>query len=288
MITVVTDSTIYMTREQAADLGVQVIPMRYMVSGQQYLESYSDCNGNFEGLLSVKPSATAQVPVSAFTSVFEELVRKGHRVLCIVISSRLSGAYSSASLAARHINRSADSATKQDVVVVDSQTTAGGLYLLCKQAVKLTKSAPENIPMKEIAAKVEAIRERIGIAFSLDSMDALRRSGRTGIVRQSVSTILNIKPILMCRDGAVVSIGTARGRTEQFRQLLACVPATAKELVINALNLEGDAVQLEQELKLNFSHIQVEKNNIGPVLGIHLGKGAIGLSWLEGKETQEV
>lgn len=273
MITVVTDSTVYMTREQAAKLGTQVVPMRYSAGGQQYLESYSDCNGKFEGLLTTKPSTTAQVPVSAFVSVFEEIIRNGNQVLCLLISSRLSGAYRSASMAARQVNKGRAS---EDVMVVDSQTTAGGLFLLCKQAAYLVQ---EGLELREMAAQLENFRSRVGVAFSLDSMDALRKSGRIGIVRQSVSTILNIRPILKCQDGAVVSCGTARGREELIKGLFSCVPLNAEELVLNFLNPNADTALLEHELQQIMPNVPLIKNRLGPVLSIHLGKGAIGLSY---------
>lgn len=284
MITVVTDSTVYMTKQQAEQLGVRVIPMTYIVEGQRYLESYSECNGDFEKLLSgSKAQSTMQIPVAAFISVFEELIRQGMQVLCITISSRLSGAYRSASVAATRVCRRIG---RDDVMVVDSLTTGGGLYLLVQAAVEALASVKEPPNLKDLVQKMEETRLRIGVAFSVDNMEALRSSGRIGIVRQSVGTILNIRPILVCQDGAVVSRGTARGKSEQIRGLLRQIPLQSCRFVINAVSASTDTSRLEQELKTIFPNYPVRKNLAGPVLGIHLGLGAVAVSWMV-KDTIE-
>ena len=72
MIRIVTDSTVNVTRAQAAKLGLQVLPMGYMVDGQRYLETYTDCNGSFEALLQSKNFLTSQVSFESFVSCFSE------------------------------------------------------------------------------------------------------------------------------------------------------------------------------------------------------------------------
>lgn len=143
-------------------------------------------------------------------------------MLCLVISSRLSGAYSSAMMAARQTGRGR-------VKVVDSQTTAAGLGFLIRRARELVN---QNFTLDQTAMMLENMRSSMGVAFSVDKMDSLRRSGRMGTVPQSASTILNQRPILGLRAGRVVSLGKARGRAEQIAAMIDCVPATAKEIAV--------------------------------------------------------
>ena len=70
---------------------------------------------------------------------------------------------------------------------------AGGTYLLIQKAAE---SIRQERSMEEIIDRLMKLRERIGIVFSVSDMGPLRRSGRLGIVRQSVGTVLNIRPIL--------------------------------------------------------------------------------------------
>ena len=133
MIAIVTDSTAYVTREDARALGV-VVPMTYSIGGNQlYTESYIGENGMFESLLKKNPPGqrTSQATMSAFMSTFEEIRSAGHQVLCLTISSRLSGTYSNAAIAARELGGT-------DISVVDSRTTAGGLLLMARAARRLS------------------------------------------------------------------------------------------------------------------------------------------------------
>ncbi len=272
MIAIVTDSTAYLTKQEATDLGIRIVPMSYTVAGQMYNESYSDQNGDFESLIfkNAGRCTTSQAPRSAFMSVFDELIRQNYEVFCIVISSRLSGTYSSASLAAKEVS-------KDKIVVVDSLSTAGGLSILAKKAKEL---ALKGLSLQEITNVIEKTRDKIGISFSVDNMDALRRSGRLGIVRQSVGTILNIRPILLCKDGAIISYGIARGKTEQIRELVSTIPHNAKEIIVHYLGKRINAEELVSGIKNKFPSIHIRQIELGPVLGIHLGLGIIGISWM--------
>ena len=79
MIAVVTDSTAYLTKKEAYELGIRIVPMSYTISGQIFNENYSDQNGAFESLIFKYSSrcTTSQAPRSAFMSMFDELLRQG-------------------------------------------------------------------------------------------------------------------------------------------------------------------------------------------------------------------
>ena len=201
MIALVTDSTAYLTKQEAISLGVHIVPTGYTIGGKLMQETYADCNGDFEPLLARTPNCkTSQAPIHSFSRIFKKLVQNGYDVLCIVMSSRLSGTYSCACIAAQSV-------PSEKIRVVDSLAVAGSLNLLIKRASALVR---EGHPLDSIAEKMEEIRSQAGIIFSVSNMDTLRRSGRIGIIRQSVGTILNIRPVLLCEDGAISSCGSAR------------------------------------------------------------------------------
>lgn len=77
----------------------------------------------------------------------------------------------------------------------------------------------EGDKLGSVVRYLNKLRGRVRMCFSVDDMTPLRRSGRLGNVKMSISTVLNIKPILELRDGAIVSAGLARGRVEQARRL---------------------------------------------------------------------
>ena len=272
MITVITDSSSYFKKNEALELGIKVVPINYTIDGQNYTESYGDENGDFESLLKVNGKySTAHPNMSAFLSAYEEELQKNNEVLCITISSRLSGTYGTAHAAAKQTE-------SENIAVFDSQFTGGGLYLLIKEARKLIES---GLSLNEIMDKLLAIREKITVTFSVDDMAPLRNSGRIGFVRMSVGTFLNIKPILLCKDGAVVSETVARGNTEIIKKLTERLSEKTQEVVINYIGDNRLATNLYHVIKETAEDLQVTLQNIGPVLGIHLGLKAIAVSFID-------
>ena len=133
--------------------------------------------------------------------------------------------------------------------------------------------------LSSIARQLNKIRERVRLAFSVDDMTPLRRSGRLGNVRMSVSTMLNIKPILEVRDGAVVSAGLARGKMDQCNKLCAVCGDCGGRIVIDSFL--GDEAAERVLVRLAREDRELERRRTGPVLGAHLGKGCVGVAYIE-------
>ncbi len=271
MIAIVTDSTAYIPRSVARSLYTVLVPNHYTVGSRQFDEGYGDENADFAEILAGHkgPFKTSQVSVANFISIFEKLREKDYNILCIAMSSRLSGTYSSACIAAKQVD-------PEKIAVVDSLTTAGGLFLLVKKAAALIK---ENPSLPAVAAELNALKKQIGIVFSVDSMEPLRMSGRLGFVPRSVSTVLNIRPILLCQEGTIVSRGLVRGRQEQIRKLVDYIPADTKEVIVHYLDDSRYMDALIGEVQKRLPHVSYSITKLGPVLGVHLGLGVIGIAW---------
>lgn len=271
MFVIITDSTAYLTRREAQRLGVRVLPMSYSVGGMALSEGFLDENGRFRDLVTQNPRGThtSQVTMGAFLGAFNEELRKGNDVLCLTISSRLSGTYANALIAAREMRA-------DNIVVVDSLSTAAGLRFLVEHAAALSEAGASP---QEAAEQLEAMRDGVGIALSVDDMEALRRSGRLGFVRQSVGTILNIRPILLCKNGTVVSNGVTRGMHGQITELVRCIPRDATRIELQYATHRPMVQTLENAVCDVFS-CPIHTSAIGPVLAIHLGLSAVGVAWM--------
>ena len=272
MIVLVTDSTAYISAAEAAALGVMVLPMTYSVDAQAPVnERYVDDNGDFERLIRENPTTlrTSQVSFVRFQSAFEELRAAGHQILCMTISSRLSGTYGNAFNAAREL-------PGDGIRVVDSLSTGGGLTLLLREARRMIAS---GMNLADTAEAINAMRRRVQITFSVDDMEPLRRSGRLGSVKLSVSTILNIRPMLRCENGSIQSYAVVRGQNEQLRALIKAVPPEATNVIIQHFAAEERAEKLAAYFRERGRKAEIR--HIGPVLGIHLGAGSIALAWID-------
>ena len=272
MTAIVVDSSVYLTRAEAEKLGVRIVPMTYSVEGGGlYAEDFADANGEYEALVAQNISRmhTSQATMSAFMSVFDDLLAEGGDVLCLTISSRLSGTYANARMAANESG-------SQCIEVVDSLSTGAGLYYLVKQARQMLD---EGADIKEAAARLREERMYIKTLFSVDDMMPLRRSGRLGGVRLSVSTILNIKPMLKCENGSIVSAGMARGKHEQIRFFQKELGEYRGGMIVQSFlaDTQANAVREQSEQMGG----RTEHRRVGPVLGMHLGRGSIGVTWIE-------
>lgn len=270
MFTVVTDSSVYMTRGEAERLGVRVLPLLYSVDGKSFSEGFLNENGRYQELIAQgKSMHTAQVSPSTFLGAFNEILCKGNDVLCLTISSRLAGVYGSALMAAKELDA-------KRVMVVDSLFTAGGLAFLVQRACELSR---ENASLNQAADVLKKLREQIGITLSVDNMEALRKSGRLGFVRQSVGTVLNLRPILFCKNGAIVSGEVVRGTHAQFAELVRSIPLEAQRIIVHYIANQSAAQTLCEMVRKKFA-CSVGIAEVGPVLAIHLGLGAIGVAWM--------
>ncbi len=270
MIAIVTDSTACLTQTEARNWNVFVVPHEYRLDGNLYTETFDGENGAYSSVLRrSRERISLQASEDRFYHLFRSLRSRGMEVLCTVISSRLSGAYSAALTAAQRAGGG--------IEVVDSHLTAGGLYLL----VSRLREEVEKRRLDLASAKqfCEEARGRIGVVLSVENMEALRKSRRIGFVRQSVNAILNRRPILLLQKGAIVSCELARGWQERMEQLTARIPQNAERLVVQYYEQKKEAILLASELKRRFCVPQILLREIGPVLSIHIGEDALAVSW---------
>jgi DegV family protein with EDD domain len=274
MIVLVTDSTAYFTQKEAKALGVVQVPMTYTYEGRTlYTEGYIDEDESTmlpTVAVGVNHYSTAQASLAEFLSTLEDILAEGNQAIVITISSRLSGTYANARKAAQELG-------PDRVAVVDSKTTAGALYLLLAKAREWIDA---GLPLPDVVTKVKEAREKTRTFFSVEDMEPLRRSGRLGFVRLSVSTILNIRPILKLTSGGVNAYGMARGRQEQLRSLEDAVAKYQGPVVVQHCRADSMASQLTQRLR--DKGIPVMERLLGPVLAIHLGSGCLSVAWIEG------
>ena len=275
MIVIMVDSAAGISRQEAEELGAYYVPMSYTFGQKQYLERYLGENGRFEPYIDSEnlQRKTSQASLSAFIKAYEKQMAKGRQVLCITISSRLSGTYDNAMMAAQEVN--ADM-----IKVLDSRNCAGGIYFLIVRAKQLIK---EGKSIDEILEILIAERTKIHNVFTVNDMKNLRNSGRLGVVRQSVSTILNLRPILYLQQGSIYSDGTARGSQEQLKKLTEIVDPGVSYVVIHSHTENPYLPKLQSMLRERLGdQLELRTVSLGPVLTIHLGLTYLGVCWMEG------
>jgi DegV family protein with EDD domain len=191
-------------------------------------------------------------------------------IVCISLSSHLSGTMQSAQVAAAAV------AAECPVQVIDSQSASMGQGNLCLTAAR---RAADGDSLESIVAEVVDRRDRTKLYATLDTLEHIRKSGRIGNARALLGSMLSIKPVIEIREGIVEEVQKVRTRSKALRALA----AKAGEGKIEHLAvLHGNAPDVEELLDLLdpiFPRDEIITGVVGPVIGTHAGPRVIGVSF---------
>lgn len=272
MIAIVTDSTACITHAEATEMGVVVVPMSYTLGGgQSFSEGCMEDDDTAERQVAenIDNVRTSQASFNSFFNTFGWLRRADYEVLCLTISSKLSGTYANAAQAARRMQG-------HHIQVVDSLNSCSGLYLLIREASRLIG---EGNGLATTAKQIARTRSRVRTCFSVDDLAPLKRSGRLSAVRNAASGVLGIRPILELRDGMVMQTGISRGKLDQVNKLAAFAKGAQGRIAVESFLDDDAAARLS--IKLAREDREIERRRVGPVLGAHLGRGCVGVSYID-------
>ena len=180
---------------------IQSVPLTVRFGDKEYLDGVELSKHQFYEMLvesDVLPT-TSQATPAAFADCFEAIASAGDSAVVITLSSKLSGTYQSAVLAAEDY---------PNIYVVDSQSVAIGTGVLAQYAVEL---AQQGMGAEKIAQVLTQQREKVCVVALLDTLEYLKKGGRISKTVAFAGGMLNIKPVVTIQDGAVALIGKARG-----------------------------------------------------------------------------
>lgn len=278
MLRLVTDSTCGLARDEAEALGVEVVPMTYVTDGARHAEGFMGESGDYARLFGTSRVVTSEaIRTSAFERAIAPALAAGDDVLCLTISSRLSGTYRSAEEAAAACVSKAGEKGAPRARAFDSWLAAGALEFTVRRAREL---AGEGASLDEVVGRLEDERPSRQIVFSVPDLRALSVSGRLGAFRRSVATKLNRYPIMRLEEGGIVEAGFGRGARGMGVAMARLASESACSFIISHFGARGvEAQQLLLAVRERFPHAKVRVKDGGPVLAKHLGLGAVALSW---------
>lgn len=260
--------------------GLVVLPLSIMFGMTTYADGADLSHERFYELLVEEDDLpkTGQVNPYAFSQAFEDAYEAGDEVVCITLSSKLSGTYQSALTAA--------SEAKVVVRVVDSLNVCVGERILVEYALRL---AAEGKSAAEIAEELERVRDNICVVGLLDTLEYLKRGGRISAAAAGVGALLSIKPVITVDDGEVKVLGKARG-SKNGRNLLSEQVEKAGGIDFAmpvALGYAGLSDKLLRKYiedskaiwEPGFPDGQLPVHSVGATIGTHVGPGAIALAF---------
>jgi DegV family protein with EDD domain len=277
-IKVVTDSTNDLPEEIVEQHDITVIPMYINIGDQGFQDGIDITRQEFYNQLpSSDPFPTTAAPgIDQFTAAYTQLMEAGaDEILSIHISASLSAVMDVAQKAAEQF-------TGIPVTVYDSGQLSLGIGF---QALKAAQAAGEGLSMSEILEILKEQSSRTHVFAALDTLEFLKRGGRMNAVLAGLGGLLQIKPILTMHAG---NAGAERVRTkERARQRLLEMAAelgTLEQVALVHTNAREDAEALWQTAKhLHTGQAAPLSVDVTPVLGAHLGPGAVGFTCISQK-----
>ena len=259
---------------------VHVVPLTVHFGEEEYVDGVTiDHKAFYEKLVEtdVHPS-TSQATPAAFEQEYEKAKAAAEAAVVITLSSKLSGTYQSAMIAA---------AEHENIYVVDSCTVAIGGGILVEYALKLLS---EGLEAKQIAEKLEEAKRRIVVVALVDTLEYLKKGGRISKTVAFAGALLNIKPVLSVVDGEINMLGKARG-SKMGNNLLVQEIGKAGGVDFSMPLLLG-YTGLSDAMLLKYiedsKHIwegnvdEVRYTSIGSVIGTHAGPGAVAVAFFKG------
>ncbi len=278
---IVTDSSCDLPASVVQRLGIAVVPCNVHFGSESLRDGVDIQPAQFYARLAgggVHPT-TSQPSVGQFAEVFQRLVGEGHDVLAIVLSSKLSGTYNGA-LQARQ-----ETGAASRIAVVDSLQVSLALGLLVQEAARMAQG---GAGLDAVAAMVQRETASVRCYFSVDTLRYLVRGGRASHLQGFFGALLDIKPVLVLRDGEIHPLDRVRSRRrvlERLREIAAAYQEVRALGVVHSASPE-DAEALARHCRDLFPNVESLVSEFTPVLGVHVGPGALGLAiWGHGPGT---
>ena len=276
-VNIIADSTSDLTPEIKEQ--IITVPLTLRFGDEEYIDGVTITHKQFyEKLIEsdVLPT-TSQATPGAFADVFERIKEKGESAVVITVSSKLSGTYQSAVIAA---------ADYENIYVVDSLSAAIGTGILTELALKLKN---EGLSAKEIAEKIAKESQNVRVVALLDTLEYLKKGGRISKTVAFAGGLLSIKPVASIENGEINLLGKARGSKQGNNLLVTEIEKCGgvdftKPLLLGYTGLSDLLLQkyIEDSKSLwESGATSLRTTPIGSVIGTHAGPGAIAVAFFK-------
>jgi DegV family protein with EDD domain len=276
-VRIITDSTADLPAQVAAELGIRVMPLYVHFGNEVYRDGIDLTAKDFYPKLVANktlPTTSTVAPVE-FADLCDELSKDTDEILAITLSSKLSATYDVA-LQGRELRKD----KKCRVEVLDSKLFSMALGLVVIGAAKRTK---EGVSLDNVMEFAKGLYSRIHVRMAFDTLEYVRKGGRIGAAEAFMGRMLDVKPILTLKDGMATPVVRRRTRAKAIEYLRRFAEGfdNIAELAVAYTTTPEDALGLVNDLDDVFPKERTYLSVIGPVLGTHLGPGALGIAVVE-------
>lgn len=277
MIRILVDSSSDYSLEEVKAKEIDLVPISITIGEKTYLDGIDFGRDEFYEILQTSGEfpKTSQPSPQAFLDIFKEVKQKGDELVCILLSSELSGTYQSAVLAKSMVDY-------EKIYLVDSLSATYVIKILADHACELRQKGMSG---KEIAEQVENMKSRVKVVAALDTLEYLSRGGRIGKATAVIGDMANVKPIItVTEDGKVGVIGKCLGRNKAVSYLIKHLQGLKPDPDFPMYTIYSYGAENcgKLEEKLTKEGYKTEARlQIGSTIGTHIGPEAFGVIFVE-------
>lgn len=282
--TIVSDTSANLPEEIIEKNNITMVTLSYFVNGIEHKcyekDKKTDLKDFYEKMRAKEDIRTSLASPEAFSNVFEDILKKGEDILCITISSSLSGTHQSARIASEEMK---EKYPDRKILILDSYGASLGMGLLVMLAVQQKN---EGKDLQENFDYLEKNKLKIAHWFTVDDLFFLKRGGRINASTAIVGSVLGIKPLMhMDIDGKLTPIGKVRGRKKAIEFLIEkykqdTCKNKSKIVTISHGDCLEDAEYVASEIEKIAKPDEIVINFIDPGIGTHSGPGTLALFYI--------
>ena len=277
-VRIITDSASDISQAEAKVLGIDVLPLKTIFGEEEFLDGVTIDHVTFYNRLiesDVLPT-TSQLSPFDYEQAFRAAVERGEEVVCIVVSSKLSGCFQSANIAAEEF--------EGRVTVVDSRSVAIGERIMVQIALQ---ARDEGKSASEIADMLNTQAEKLRLIALVDTLEYLKKGGRVSSAAAFAGGLLGIKPVIAIEDGAIAILGKARGSKNGNNMLMQLVEQNggidfSRPFALAYSGLDDSMLQkyiADSAALYEGKADTLPVHTIGSTIGTHAGPGAIAVAF---------
>ncbi|WP_025729010.1 DegV family protein [Atopobacter phocae] len=278
-IALLTDSTAYLTKQQIDNWQVHVVSLSVLFGQEVFKETELD-HAQFYQMLNTNPNfpTSSQPSPGEFLTTFEKLEQAGFEaVISVHLSSKISGTFQSV----QTLSQQYEGPLK--IYPIDSKSSCAGQGRVVQYVNELIQ---QQLPAEEIASRAQAFADDTQVYLMVDDLTNLSRGGRLSKSAAMVGNALKIKPLLKFDTGEIILKEKIRTENKVFKRLVELFEADYDSSASYAMTIvhferEKEAQTLRLKFEEKFNGLTISEGTIGPVIGTHLGPGALGVTWVK-------
>lgn len=274
MLRIVMDGAGDMPSDWGEKYGINVIPINIQFKEQTYLQNIDLSDEEFYRI--AKESGiipkTSQPSPQQFIDFYRKIAETGDTILSIHVTSKLSGTFASAEIATKELEG------EFNIFPIDSESGSVAMGYMCKEARLMDRG---GYSIDDILKRMDYIINNNSLIVTLDTLEFAKMSGRVKTLQAALASVLNVKPIVVLRDGVLDMAEKVRTRRRSLDFIVNKMHERVKDVSVNAAVVHAQDIEagktLLEKVRSTLNCKELVMTDLGIAVAANLGPGTVGI-----------